>query len=141
MLRLLGFTGLVGCLLAGCGASAGVGVGIPGTPISIGASVPLDQRGRKAKDTRYLQIPVDTVPTGAEVWVDGILVGSTPMNASLPFDKGFWGSADGSVQVTFKKLGYLPEGVRLFAVDGNRISSAPEGKPIGKLEATLRWGQ
>lgn len=137
LVHLLSLTLLAG-LLTACGAHAGVGIGIPGTPISVGASVPVDQRRANSADVRYLQIPVESTPPGAEVHVDGQLVGSTPATVSVPFDRNWRGRATGSAQVTVRRPGYLPEGVRVFAVDGNRISLSDGGQPVDRLQFTLR---
>ncbi len=123
--------------LAGC--SLGVGYRIPGTPIGVGASVPLDRIGRSDPDRRVLYRPlyVASQPTGARILINGELVGSTPAEIQVPFTRGRWGRAEGSAQLLLELPGHLPEGVRLFpARDG--VAREPEGPPVRELRLQLR---
>ena len=131
--------GILAALAAGCGASAGVGYGIPGTPVSVGVSVPLDQRGKAApaKSTVYRQVQVETVPPGAQVLVNQTPVGSTPMLVTVPFERGWFGRAKGTAHLMLRKGGYLDEGMNVFPA-GSGVSRSPGGSPVGKLQVYLR---
>lgn len=131
--------GALAVLAAGCGASAGVGYSIPGTPVSVGVSVPLDQRGKAvpAKKIVYRQVQVETVPPGAQVLVNQTPVGSTPMLVTVPFERGWFGRARGTAHVMFRKGGYLDEGMNLFPA-GSGVSRAPGSPPLARLSVYLR---
>lgn len=120
--------------LSGC--NLGIGVRIPGTPVSVGTSVPLKGNTRADK-TRYLDLRIESIPPGADIYVDGVLSGSTPATLSIPFEKAWFGRAKGSVQLALRRPGYLAEGVRVFAV-GKEICRTAEGEPIDVLEVELR---
>ena len=125
-------------LLAGCGFGS-VGYTIPGTPISVGYSVPLDVLGKPGKSQKvtYLPLRVESMPAGAQVKLNDAVAGSTPQALQVPFEKGFWGGAKGTAMLLVEKPGYLAEGVRLFADDG-KITTEPDGAPQRSLMLTLR---
>jgi hypothetical protein len=128
--------------LCACSAnpSVGVGVGIPHTPIGVGVGVPLNPSGRAANVT-YRPVVVDSQPTGAELFVNDQLVGSTPMTVAVPFYKGFWGQASGSARVVAKKPGYLAEGVQVFPASCGGVKTSPAGAAVGKVVIEMRPGQ
>lgn len=124
---------LAALLLLGACTSVHVGTRIPGTPVSVGTSIPLPRQKGKDARLRYLQIPVESVPPGAELLVEGQVVGSAPMTVSLPFDKGLFGAARGSVHLMARLPGHPPRGLRLFAFDGDRVAQKPDGPPTDKV--------
>lgn len=69
--------------------------------------------------------------------MNGQLVGSTPSLVAVPFEKRWFGRAKGSAQIVVRRAGYLPEGVRIFAV-GKAISRTEKGEPIDVLTIPLR---
>lgn len=91
----------------------------------------------RADKTRYLDLRIESTPPGADIYVDGILTGSTPSTVSIPFEKAWFGKAKGSAQIALRHPGYLAEGVRVFAV-GKEISRTADGEPIDVLDLTLR---
>lgn len=115
--------------------SVGIGYQIPGTPVSVGTSVPLSRGG--SSRVRYLNVDISSRPEGAEIFVNGQLVGSTPSMVSIPFERRWFGRAKGSAQVLLRSPGYLPEGLRVFAV-GKKVSRTEGGAPVDRLEFTLR---
>lgn len=121
--------------LAAC--SVGIGYHIPGTPVSVGTSVPLSRGG--SSRVRYLNVDITSRPEGAEIFVNGQLVGSTPSTVSVPFERRWFGRARGSAQVLLKKTDYLPEGLRVFAV-GKKVSLSDGGAPVERIEFTLEPG-
>lgn len=129
---------IIAVLAAGCGAHASVGYRIPGTPVSLGMGVPLDRIGQVSSDeVVFRQVTIDSRPAGAEIVVNGQLVGSTPSEVMVPFEKGLFGRAKGSSQVLLKKRGYNTEGFRVFpAKNGVKLQS--EGAPMSKITRTLR---
>jgi hypothetical protein len=129
----LGLVAALGILTA---CSVGVGYRIPGTPFSVGASVPLS-RGSSAAKVRYLSLPVESQPSGAELYVNGNLMGSTPMTVAIPFEKRWFGRARGTAHVLVQLPGYMPEGRHVFA-SGKHISATEGGPPLGTLEVRLR---
>ncbi len=109
---------------------------IPGTPVTLGTSVPL--KGNAPSDKiRYLDLQIDSTPSGADIYVNGVLSGSTPGLVSIPFDKAWFGKAKGSAQLALTHPGYRAEGLRLFAV-GKAISRTEKGQPIDALVVPLR---
>lgn len=94
-------------------------------------------RGSASAKVRYLDLKIESVPGGAEVLVNGQLVGSTPSLVAIPFEKRWFGRAKGSAQIVVRRAGYLPEGARVFAV-GKGISRSEDGPPIEVLSLTLR---
>lgn len=117
--------------LAGCGSWGSVGIGIPYTPIGVGVSAPM------SKNYTYVPLQVESNPAGAEIRINGQVVGSAPLKVYVPFGRGFWGGAKGSAQLTARKGGYMVEGVPLFAVEGG-IANEPGGAPIRTLTVSLR---
>lgn len=91
----------------------------------------------RADKTRFLDLRIDSTPSGADIYVDGVLTGSTPATVSIPFEKAWFGRAKGSAQIALRKPGYLTEGVRVFAV-GKEISRTHDGEPLDRLDVTLR---
>lgn len=126
--------------LGGCSWSprVGIGVGIPFTPIGFGVSAPLSPGD--AEKLAYRPVRVETAPPGAEIYVNDNLVGSAPMTVQVPFAIGLWGQAVGSGRIVAKKAGYLSEGVQVFPAAGGRVATSPKGRPVDKLEVTLRPG-
>ena len=148
----------------------GIGIGIPHTPFSIGASMPIPGTGASkppssapasptnvtttasdapytskpvppsvpvARDAVYRLMHVDSVPAGAEIYVNGALVGSTPMDVALPFARGWWGSAKGAVNLVVQKSGYAPQGATLFPASDGMVSLNPGSAAITQLQLTL----
>lgn len=134
--RLLTVASLLPLVLSLSACNLGIGVRIPGTPVSVGTSVPLKGNTR-ADNTRYLDLRIESTPPGADIYVDGVLSGSTPATISIPFEKAWFGRAKGSAQIALRRPGYLAEGVRVFAV-GKEISRTTDGPPIDVLDLTLR---
>jgi hypothetical protein len=60
------------------------------------------------------------------------------MDVAVPFQKGFWGGAKGTAQLVVQKPGYLVEGRQLFPGARGRVSSTPDGSPVGKFMFILR---
>jgi hypothetical protein len=140
LIRIYGFCLLGAAWLLGCGTpSVGVGYGIPGTPVSVGASVPLGKGGAGPKKVVWRPLRVESAPDGAEIYINDQLVGTTPLDIQVPFEKGTFGGARGSAQLLLKKRGYLSEGTRLFPTDGGHVSREPEDGPaLGTLKFRLR---
>lgn len=115
--------------------SFGVGLGIPFTPIGVGLGFPLD-----TETTIYRPLAVMSEPAGAELYINGALLGSTPMTAAVPFGRGFWGQPRGTVNLLLKKQGYLPKGMPLYPVAGGRIATTPGGPAIDRLDVQLAPG-
>jgi hypothetical protein len=126
--------------LAACGIRPSISYHIPNTPVGISVPVPLDKLGTPAGGNRTVYIPVSirTRPKGARVRINDSVVGSTPMVAYVPFKKGLFGDSKGSAQLLVEKSGYLPEGVRVFAIGGGKLSRKPKGKPTPEINLRLR---
>lgn len=126
-------------LLVGCGRpSVGVGYGIPGTPVSVGASVPVGPPESASKGFKHLPLRVESVPEQAEVYIGNQLVGSTPVDVMVPFQKGTFGGAKGSTLMLLKKPGYAPEGIALFPASGGLVSRSADGAGMRTLRVELR---
>lgn len=117
-----------------CGIRPGISVGIPGTPVSVGASVPLKAG---AKGVRYRMVTVTSIPEGARVEVNGELMGSTPVEVAVPFEKKWPGGAKGAAHILVDKRGYLPEGATVFPV-GQGVARTRNGPPVATLTFRLR---
>ena len=131
---------LVASVAGAAGCAVGIGYRIPGTPIGVGVSVPLDRFGQPADPRQrvvYRQVYVATAPQGARILVNGALVGSTPTEVSVPFPRGRWGRPAGSARLLVEMPGYLPEGTAPFpAREG--VATRPDGPLRRELRFELR---
>ncbi|MFQ5893671.1 MAG: PEGA domain-containing protein [Nitrospinota bacterium] len=107
-MRVLKGLGLLMSLVAlwGCGS---LHLGWPGVPVSVG--VPLRGLAKPAPFT--LSLAVETDPPGAEVHLDGRLVGTSPTVVHAVFRRSFTGQclAEPVHRVLVTKLGYRPVGL------------------------------
>jgi hypothetical protein len=120
--------------------TVGVGVGIPHTPVGVGVGVPLKRSG-KAADVTQRPVIIESQPSGAELYINGQLAGSTPTTVQVPFTKGFWGQATGTARVVAKKPGYLAEGVQLYPASDGQVKTTPAGEAMRKVVIELRQGE
>jgi hypothetical protein len=137
--------------LAGCDR-IGIGIGIPYTPISVGTSIPMPGSGKavdppagqhavksgaRRPNAVYRTIHVESLPTLARILVNGELVGSTPMDVALPFERGWFGHPKGIVNVVLEMEGYAPAGVIIYPYSGKLISLKPNGPPVDRVHIQL----
>lgn len=134
----------IACLTIACVgcSSINLGVGIPGTPVSVGTSIPVKNQGGWGDDNiRYIDVDVRTDPAGARLKVDGQFIGTSPARVALPFRKGSWGKAKGSCLLVVERPGYLSEAVRVYAVSGKHVSLTNGGKKTDEIFIDLRSGK
>lgn len=116
---------------AGCGS---VHAGWPGIPISVG--LPLGGLSRPRPFTVALEVETD--PPGADVQLDGRLVGTTPTVVHMVFDKSFTGGclAEPLHRVLLVKPGYQPHGLSYTCQMAWDLSEGPSGER--RLTARVR---
>jgi hypothetical protein len=126
-------------LLAACGRpSIGLGYRIPGTPVSIGGSVPIGPNPTPADRVVYREFQIDSDPQGAEIYINNGLAGTTPSSVAIPFEKGIFGGAKGSAMILLKRKGFLADGFRVYAAGSKGAALLPDGPPTGGVKRVLR---
>ncbi len=122
---------ILAMVAAGCGS---IHAGWPGIPISVG--IPL--RGLSQPKPFTVALTLETEPSGADVQLDGRLVGTSPTVVHLVFKRTFTGGckAEPVHRLLVVKAGYQPEGLSYTCQLAWDLSEGPSNDR--RLSARLR---
>ena len=104
-------------------ATGGAARVVPSPPGLAGSAAPLP---------RTVELRVDTVPAGAQVWLDGALLGKTPLRRAVPR-----GERSGALVVRLAGYAERRASVRLDREVGQQLTLVKEAPPARKRDASV----